>query len=181
MPDSVENRQVISGRVGCPACGREYPIIEGALHFGAEPEPTAAESSLAADALVPLLGLSGPGGYLALVGVPGALVEDLAQLLPGVHLVAADPTGATPVGEAISCLRGGGLACQASSMRGVVLGPGPAGDSAARQSAARAVLPGRHIVGEGPEPGDLAVAASAAGVWVATSRGTGDPLTGGEK
>lgn len=170
---------MISGRVGCPACGREYPIIEGVLHFGATPEATGAESSLSAAALATLLGLSGPGGYLALVGVPGTLVEDLAQLLPGVHLVAADPVGATPVGETISCLRGGGLACQASSMRGAVLGLGPAGDSSTRQSAARTVLPGRHIVGEGPQPGDLEVAASAGGVWVATSRGAAGPQAGG--
>jgi len=58
-------------------------------------------------------------------------------------------------------------------MRGVVLGPGYAGDPHWVAEAARVLLPGLRVVGEGPDPagGALEVAASAEGVWVAVRAG----------
>jgi hypothetical protein len=57
-------------------------------------------------------------------------------------------------------------------MRGVVLGPPYGGDPAWVQEAARVVLPGLRVVGEGPDPDPQLVdlMASAGGVWVGTRR-----------
>jgi hypothetical protein len=72
----------------------------------------------------------------------------------------------------ISVLRGRRLALKTGSMRGVVLGPPYGGDPAWVQEAARVVLPGLRVVGEGPDPDPELVdlMASAGGVWVGTRR-----------
>jgi hypothetical protein len=72
----------------------------------------------------------------------------------------------------VSVLRGGRLPIRSRTMRGVVLGPGYADDPAWVRDAARVVLPGLRVVGEGPEPetGVIDLMASAGGVWVGTPK-----------
>ena len=57
-------------------------------------------------------------------------------------------------------------------MRGVVLGRGFADDPHWVSEAARVVLPGLRIVGEGKDPPDdlIELMASAEGVWVGTGK-----------
>jgi len=92
--------------------------------------------------------------------------------VPGVALVAVNPPPEVVDEAGISVLRGGRLALKTSSMRGVVLGPPYGGDPAWVQEAARVVLPGLRVVGEGPDPDPELVdlMASAGGVWVGTRR-----------
>ena len=81
----VKDRMVRSGLVGCPVCHKEYPIARGIVNFrrnkqrvskdssGPRPAYTPPSPLPSADAakLQALLELSGPGGYVVLVGEIG--------------------------------------------------------------------------------------------------------------
>jgi uncharacterized protein YbaR (Trm112 family) len=174
LPDRVEGRSVRAGTLGCPVCDRRFELHDGVLDTGGAPSHPAGTGAgkLTAEALAPLVGLGGPGGYLVLVGPPAALWRDVAELVPGVAVVAVNPPPEVVDEAGISVLRGGRLALKTSSMRGVVLGPPSGGDPAWVQEAARVVLPGLRVVGEGPDPDPETVdlMASAGGVWVGTRR-----------
>ena len=121
------------------------------------------------------MGLNGPGGYLVLVGPPAAAWRDVAELVPGVGLVAVNPPADVADEEGVSVLRGGRLPLKTRSMRGVVLGAPFGGDPAWVREAARVVLPGLRVVGEGgePPPDLIEVMASAAGCGWGRRGGSG--------
>jgi uncharacterized protein YbaR (Trm112 family) len=172
LPDRMEGRSVRSGQLGCPVCGRVFHLADGVFDAGGAPPAGGEASSFTVDALAALAGLHGPGGYLVVVGAPAGLAEEIAELFPGVALVAVNPPAAVVDGDLVSVLRGGMLPLKARSMRGVVLGA-PFGENPHWVSeAARVVLPGLRVVGEGPDPalGEVELMASAGGVWVATPR-----------
>jgi hypothetical protein len=174
LPDQVEGRSVRTGILGCPICDRRFELHDGVLDTGDEPPPHvgAGPGQLTAEALAPLAGLNGPGGYLVLVGPPAALWRDVMELVPGVALVAVNPPPTVADEGGISVLRGRRLALKTSSMRGVVLGAPYGGDPAWVREGMRVVLPGLRVVGEGPDPdSDLVdLMASAGGVWVGSRR-----------
>ena len=72
LPDQVEGRSVRSGTLGCPVCDRRFALRDGVLDTGDAPPPASATEpgKLAPEALTPLVGLGGPGGYLVIVGPP---------------------------------------------------------------------------------------------------------------
>ena len=119
------------------------------------------------------MGLGGPGGYLVLVGGPAEQWRDVATLIPGVGLVAVNPPGSVADEPGISVIRSGRLPLKAHSMRGVVLGAPYGGDARWVEEAARVLLPGLRVVGEGPDPSaeTIDLMASADGVWVGTYDG----------
>jgi uncharacterized protein YbaR (Trm112 family) len=173
LPDKMEGRSVLTGNLGCPVCGRTFELTGGVLDTGGGPPSDAnAGTALDADALTTLVGLHGPGGYLTLVGPVAALSNEVAQLVPGVALVAVNPPAALRDSPGLSILRGGRLPIKSHSMRGVVLGRPFAGEPHWVAEAARVVLPGLRVVGEGEDPRSdlIELLASADGVWVGTRR-----------
>lgn len=165
LPGRLDGRRVVEGHLGCPVCGRTVEFTDGVVDFGGAFSPPAGR--LTAEAAHALLGLDGPGGYLALIGGAGGLAAGLAPLLPGIALVAVNAPAVAP--EA-SQLRAGRLPIKAGSMRGVVLGPMLAEDWV--RDAVAAALPGLRAVGEGPAPDlpTLELLAEADGVWVGRRR-----------
>jgi len=175
LPEALEGRSVRRGTLGCPVCERRFALRDGALDVGGAPAAPAATSSgpaLSAEALAPLAGVNGPGGYLVLVGGPAGEWRTLETLVPGVGLVAVNPPAGVADEDGISVIRGGRLPLKTNSMRGVVLGVPFAADPGWVREAARVVLPGLRVVGEGPDPAPEAIdlMASAGGVWVGTRR-----------
>lgn len=172
LPDRMEERSVREGRLGCPVCGRTYTLNDGALDLGGEGAVGDPTSALTPDAIAALAGVNGPGGYLVLVGAPGRLWRELAELVPRVGLVAVNPGGGTSDEQGVSVIRGPRLPLKSRSMRGVVLGRPYGGDPAWIAEAARVVLPGLRVVGEGdtPSAGVIELMAAADGVWVGTPR-----------
>ena len=173
LPDQMEGRSVRTGQLSCPVCGRTFELVDGVFDTGGEPaSDRQSGSALDADGLTTLVGLHGPGGYLALVGPPATLWKEVAELNPGVALVAVNPVTEVTDGSGISVLRGGRLPIKSGSLRGVVLGRPFADDVHWIREAARVVLPGLRVVGEGgnPSAGVIDLLASAAGVWVGTRR-----------
>jgi uncharacterized protein YbaR (Trm112 family) len=172
LPDRMEGRSVRQGRLGCPVCGRTYSLVEGVLDLGGEVPPTPASTLLEPEPLTALVGLSGPGGYLVLVGRPAGRWREVAELNPGVSLVAVNPGPEVVDAPGISLLRGSSLPLKSRSMRGVVLGSPYGSDPRWVTDGARVVLPGLRVAGEGrvPESAAIDLMATAGGVWVGTPR-----------
>ncbi len=172
LPDRLDQRSVREGRLGCPVCGRTYPLTDGILDLGGMIPDPPATTLLEPEPLTALAGLSGPGGYLVLVGRPAAGWREVAELNPGVGLVAVNPGPDVPDAPGISVLRSESLPLRSRSMRGVVLGSPYGGDPHWIAEGTRVVLPGLRVAGEGPAPesGVIELMATAGGVWVGTPR-----------
>jgi hypothetical protein len=169
LPGTMEGRSVRTGDLGCPVCGRTFQLTDGVFDSGDALDFPEIESVLDADAITALVGLSGPGGYLTLVGAAGTLWSEVAERNSGVALVAVNPPATVVDGAGISVIRSSRLPLKTGSMRGVVLSRPFADHPDWVREAARVVLPGLRIVGEGKEPSDMIeLLASAGGVWVGT-------------
>ncbi len=101
----MKDRMVRSGLIGCPVCHKEYPISRGIVNFRRSKERVAKESSGPRPAYAPpsplpsadaaqlqaLLELSGPGGYVVLVGAAVRQAARLSSLMAGIHFVGINP------------------------------------------------------------------------------------------
>ncbi len=169
IPDAMNGRDVVRGSLGCPVCQRTYPIDQGVASFGSA-GPETAPTQLDPDAQAALAGLGGPGGYVVLLGGAAQHADQFAEHLPNVALVLMNAPAASPAVTLGSRLVGPRLPLKSGSMRAALLGPDYGDDPAWVAEAARVVLPGNRVVGEGSPPSlpALELAASAAGCWVAT-------------
>lgn len=167
LPDRMDGRRVVTGDLGCPVCGLVVRLADGVADWGDAPEATG-ETGLTADAVAAFMGLSGPGGYVALVGNAAALAGELAEVLSGIRLILVNPAPDTPDSDSGSVLRAVRLPIKAGSLRGIVVGSDLAGRQEWLDAAAGAVLPGLRIVSESElEPaGNVELLARAGGVSV---------------
>lgn len=172
LPERMEGRRVVAGLIGCPVCQAEFPVQDGVVHFGPAGDTTA-PAPIAAAAIHPMLGLDGPGGFVALVGAVGPVASDLADLLPGVALVVVNPPAGFPADPRASIVRSPRFPLKRASMRGLVLPAADARDADWREAAIGAVLPGLRVVGQGevPTAPGLVVLAEAGGWWVGRRTG----------
>ena len=174
VPQTMEGRAVTAGSVGCPVCKNEYAIADSVVRFGGPagagasvPDGTAT-SLPAADTLQALLGITGPGGYVVLVGSAARLADDLAGVMDGVHFVGVNAPGDVTPSAAISLLSHPSVIPLKSSMaRGVVVGADHAAEPWLGE-ASRIVLGGLRLVvlaedAAAPETEQLA---SGDGMWV---------------
>lgn len=176
----MNGRMVWLGVIGCPVCDRQYEIIDGIVDFtevaGAEPgrrtvRRTPAPPSPAhpdAQTLQALLELSGPGGFVVLVGSAARYAVGLAALMGGVHFVginAPEDVGELPI---LSLLQADqGIPLRSAMARGVVIGAEAATDVWATE-ATRILLRGRRLVVENEKvrPAGVTQLAVADGLWV---------------
>jgi hypothetical protein len=165
LPDRMEGRRVLSGDLGCPVCGKVVRLDNGIADFGGAP-PSDGTTTLSAEALAAFLGLSGPGGYVALAGGITVVAPDLAPLLPGVRLVLVNPPPGTSDSEDGSVIRAARLPLKTASMRGIAVGADLARHRAWTADAARAVLPGLRVIGEAGQPPGGEVLGRVGEVWV---------------
>ena len=182
LPGRMEGRRVVTGDLGCPACGRVVRVRDGVVEFDPAGAPSASSpalppglpTGLTAEALAAFLGLGGPGGFVALVGGPGTLLPDLMGTVPGVAFVLINPPAGTSDTLAGSVVRAARLPLKQGSMRGIVLGPDFADRPEWVSDAVRATLPGLRIVAEGGHPPDpLRVLGRTAQCWVAEKPAAG--------
>jgi hypothetical protein len=170
LPDRMVGRDVIAGRLGCPVCGAEYLIREGRAELGTAPHRGAAASRLDGHGILALLGLDGPGGFVALVGGAARSGPEVAAGLEGAHIVGVNPPEELDAGPGVSVVEAERFPFRTRSLRGVVLGPEYGDDQAWVSAAAQAVLPGLRVAGEGSGEGlesPLEPLAKAGGAWVA--------------
>ena len=149
----MTGRMVRSGVLGCPVCAREYPIVKGLVYFTGSPgaAPRAAPrpaTSVDPDTLQALLDLSGPGGYVVLLGSAARHAVGLAGLMGGIHFVGVNAPGDVEELPVLSLLR-----CEAviplrqAMARAVVVGRDRL-DARWLAEAQRVLLPGRRLVVE---------------------------------
>ncbi len=173
LPDAMAGRDVTAGRLGCPACHAEYLVRDGVALLGDPPVLPQDPPRLDGAGVAALLGLEGPGGFVALVGGAAADWQGVAAAFEGVHLVGVNPPEGVGPAPGFSVVLAPVLPFKARSLRGAVLGPGYGADPAWVAAAAAAVLPGLRVAGEGsgegPEP-SLEPLGSAGGAWVARRR-----------
>lgn len=173
-PDAMVGRRITRGVVGCPRCRREYPIEDGIVRFG-EAEAGDGGAGPAVDAEPPdpevvqaLLGVSGPGGFVVLVGAAARLAGPLAERMDGVHFVGINPPPDVTASPVLSLLvHPARIPLRDAMARGVMLG---AGHAAPRWIAegARVLLEGLRLVVSGDRvvaPG-LEQLAAGRGLWV---------------
>jgi hypothetical protein len=174
-------RMVRSGIVGCPVCKREYPIVKGVVDFrgrgkreeGSGPPSTLPSSLLPlpndAQTLQALLDLSGPGGFVVLLGSATRHAAGLAGLMGGIHFVGVDPPADVEESLVLSLLRAPGtIPLRPAMARGVVAGADRAG-AVWLEEAQRVLLRGRRFVIEGEAvapPTGVKQLASGDGLWV---------------
>jgi uncharacterized protein YbaR (Trm112 family) len=181
-------RMVRSGILGCPICRREFPIVKGIVDFSGKgkgergkvddegatiplshfPVPAVDPETLQA-----LLDLSGPGGYVVLVGTAARHAVGLAGLMGGIHFIGINPPGDVeelPVLSLLVCP--GMIPLRQTIARGVVVGSDRLGSDWLAE-ARRVVLPGRRVVIEGedvPAPVGLTRLAVGEGLFVGERR-----------
>jgi uncharacterized protein YbaR (Trm112 family) len=180
----MSGRMVRSGVLGCPTCRKEYPIVKGVVEFsgsgkgetgnGGAPSATFPVSRFPFPAVDPqtlqaLLDLSGPGGYVVLVGSAARHAVGLAGLMGGIHFVGINAPAGVEELPILSLLRCEALIPLRHAMaRSVVVGPDVA-DAAWLAEASRVLLRGRRLVIEGElgtPPAGVAKRAAGEGLWV---------------
>ena len=180
-------RMVRSGILGCPLCRREFPIVKGIVDFSGggmrdagcvrAPQDTHPASRIPhpvdPGTLQALLDLSGPGGYVVLVGTAARHAVGLAGLMGGIHFVginAPPDVEELPVLSLLVC--SGVIPLRQTVARGVVVGPDRLGSDWLAE-ARRVALPGRRVVIEGddvPVPPGLTQLAVGEGLFVGERR-----------
>jgi len=177
-------RMVRSGILGCPVCHKEYPIVKGVVEFSGSGKREAGSVGAGqatrppsrfplplpdAQTLQALLDLSGPGGYVVLVGVAARYAVGLADLMGGVHFVGVNAPPAVeelPVLSLLRCARM--IPLRQAMARSVVVGA----DATAAPwlaEAQRVLLRGRRLVVEAENlavPPGITRLAAAQGLFV---------------
>jgi uncharacterized protein YbaR (Trm112 family) len=146
VPDRVLDREIQAGSIGCPVCRREYPIVNGVAVFDdVLPESEEPASVPDASTIHTLLGLTGPGGYVVLVGSADSAAQSLGPLLGDVHLVAVNPPDVSwSSGRSVLCCRGR-IPLRDTMARGVVVGAECASEHWLQESV-RVLLNGLRLV-----------------------------------
>ena len=183
----VRDRMVRSGIIGCPVCHKEYPISRGIVNFRRSKERVSNESSGPRPAYQPpsplpiadaarlqaLLELSGPGGYVVLVGAAARQAPRLGALMEGIHFVGVNPPSDLEEQPTLSLLYASEkVPLRTAVARGVVVGADLA-TSPWLVEAHRVLLRGRRfvVVNEDPElPIGLEKLAAENGLWVGEKR-----------
>ncbi|MGH7608083.1 MAG: hypothetical protein ACREME_12170 [Gemmatimonadales bacterium] len=181
---------VWSGLVGCPVCQKEYPIAQGSVDFRRSservsgegppsrrphvpPSPPSPLPSADAAALQALLELSGPGGYVVLIGAAVRQAPTLSELMEGIHFVGINGPGDIGAQATLSLLYASDkVPLRRGIARGVVVGADLA-TSPWLVEAHRVLLRGRRFVVEGGDPElpiGLVQLAASAGLWVGEKR-----------
>lgn len=180
IPQHMDGRRVIAGHLGCPACGWGTAWTDGIPDFTSRlaargeailthptgSPATGGEPAFDAPAALALLGLDGPGGWVAFAGRAGALAHEFSELLPNVNIIAVNPPAAVASHAAVSIIRSDVWPIKQRSMRGVVVG---ADATAMASHALGSVLSGLRGAGEGsPPPLGVSdqIVGEAPGAWV---------------
>lgn len=171
-------RMVRSGLVGCSVCRKEFFITNGVVDFvGGKASETGRPSNKARRPpagpapgdLQALLELSGPGGFVILLGDATRFAAGLAGLMAGIHFVGVNPPADAEELPVLSLLRAsGGIPLRQAMARGIVVGADLA-TSPWLVEAHRILLRGRRFVvlHDKPElPIGLEQLATAKGLWV---------------
>jgi hypothetical protein len=150
--DVVVDRRIVRGHVGCPTCGGEWPINDGAVHFTEMPLAMSDSSAVAVDSsearaealrTAALLDLRDASGAVLLAGASAKAADALASLT-GVLVLVVNPPAEAACTHSRVYVRDA-VAFGVGSMRGARLDEAHATD-AWIASASRAVMRGGRVI-----------------------------------
>jgi hypothetical protein len=172
LAERMENRRVLEGALGCPACRRQFPIRAGAADLrretvtgrrggaeNAEPDwahPTATGPTIDPMRLAALLALADGDGYTLLIGVQAECAAGLATFLPGREFITAAPLAGEEREGVNQLLVDAVLPLRTGSVSGVLLSADT--PSALLQEALRVLAVGGRLVAARTLPGVEALA-----------------------
>ncbi|HEU4585916.1 MAG TPA: hypothetical protein VFR95_09205 [Gemmatimonadaceae bacterium] len=185
----MEDRDIVSGELGCHICGARYPVENGVADFRelgsrslvaperppGPPPPAASPYGDDPDDLAlrtaALLELTSPGGVVALAGQWTAAAARLAtgDVVERVHILALDPTVEVESGSGTSvALTSRRPPLRPVTVRGIALDAAHSGPSYLA-SAAEALLPGARLLAplSAPLPPGLSELTRDAHFWLA--------------
>jgi hypothetical protein len=189
----MEDRDIVSGELGCHICGARYPVENGVADFrelgsaaaafperapgtppNADPPYGAGPTDLALRAAA-LLEITSPGGVVVLGGQWSAAAEHLAtgEMTERVHVLALDPVTDLRSGHGLSLALTGRLPpLRPATVRGMALDDSHS-DPDYLASAAESLLPGARLLAplSAPLPPGLAELTRDDRFWLA-SKGT---------
>ena len=146
----MSGRMVRAGIVGCPVCQKEYEIVDGVVYFSPPftLPPSPSPGSPDPQTLQALLDLSGPGGYVVLLGSASRYAVGLAALMGGIHFLGVNPPPDAEELPILSLLVSERkIPLRDSMARGVVVG-NESSSAPWLAEARRVLLPGRRLVVE---------------------------------
>lgn len=152
LADRIEDRRVLSGRLGCSNCREQYAVEEG---FGVLGRGWATGAHAPDDEAVmrmaALLGVTEGPGFVLLVGDAAARATALADMVPNLEVIAASDSG-REWDERAGVSRigiGGTLPFPARALRGIVLS-GRAADTLLEQAAHALGVLARLVLEDAP-------------------------------
>lgn len=156
LADRAEERRVLEGTLGCSNCREKYPVRDGVVDFGVEPdrlEPLTDQT--AAERLAGMLGLTEGPGFLMLAGPAAAHAGAIARMISEVEVVTIGAAAESGDGPGVNRLYAG--APQLPVASGKVAAVALTGAAAERllDEGARAVTPLGRLVLD-PVPADAA-------------------------
>ncbi|MGH7469801.1 MAG: hypothetical protein ACRENP_17770 [Longimicrobiales bacterium] len=149
LAERIVNRRILEGALGCPACQRQFSVRNGEADLRTDTDSsfhtmTAAATAEDARRLAALLGLTEGHGYAVLMGAATDRAAELAELVPGLELIAINARAAQPT-PGVSLLRADTvLPLRSSSVRGVVVSEGAPTDL--HEEVLRVLAPGARLV-----------------------------------
>lgn len=184
--DELSDRSIRKGRLGCPVCGAEYPILDGVADFSGAASPIAhdepafgvEEIALRAGAF---LGLADESGVVVLGGSWAMAAGALARTV-GARVIAANPPeGAAEFPSVARIKMASAIPLAAGSCDGVALDPTFGAE--AFLSAQKIVRSGGRIVGPKTvrPPDGLAILAQDESWWIAEKPPEITPLRRGNR
>ncbi|HEY9426857.1 MAG TPA: hypothetical protein VIR34_06870 [Gemmatimonadaceae bacterium] len=165
----MDERDIVSGELGCHICGARYPVEDGVADFrelgsesassperapGAPPNPDLAALPYGADPAelalraAALLEITSPGGVVVLAGQWSAAAELLSsgEVAERVHVLALDPVADLRSGNGISiALTGRRAPLRPATVRGMALDASHS-DPDYVASAAESLRPGARLL-----------------------------------
>ncbi|MCI0436136.1 MAG: hypothetical protein L0271_21215 [Gemmatimonadetes bacterium] len=152
--DSMSDRRVREGALGCPACRTDYPITAAVARFGDAGPPVDHEAfdDEAATRIAALMGAGGPTGFLLIVGPAARAAATVASLTRESEIVAASANASDlALGDGVSGITiGEKLPFCSARVRGVWLS-GTAADNLLEEGARVTHALGRLILEPAPE------------------------------
>ena len=171
--DTMSDRRVREGALGCPRCRTDYPITGSVARFG-DPAPVARDQTPfdpeAATRIAALLGAGGTGGFLLIVGAAARAAGTIAAMDIESEIVAASVAATDlAVADGVSCVTiGAVLPLCSGRLRGVWLS-GAAADAMLEEGARVTHALGRLVLEPAPEDAEARLAA--AGLRIAAREG----------
>lgn len=177
----TEDRDIVSGVLGCPTCQARYPIEYGVADFRGD-RPSAGPAAADPDRALALriaawLDLASPGGVVALAGSWATAAHELGGVTDGVHVLGLDAPADVQSGMGVSlALTGDELPLRVMTLRGIALDAAHTGP-AWMMSASHALRPGSRLLAPvtAALPAGFALVARDSRHWIAT-RSASDPI-----